>query len=192
MLEAVVQGEGGTAPWAAIPGYSVAGKTGTAWKASPGRRGYDRDAIVASFVGFVPSRAPRFVLLVAVDEPSKGSRYGGTIAGPAFREAARRILAYLQVPPDPAAVATLPPQTATPEGPAEEAFAVPPAEEIPEGAMPDLRGLTMRQALCRLEGTGLALRLTLAGSGLLEKQEPPPGTPLEPGVPCRLEFRSLL
>jgi cell division protein FtsI (penicillin-binding protein 3) len=193
MMEAVVQGEGGTAPQAAVPGYTVAGKTGTAWKADPNGRGYLRSAIVASFVGFVPSQAPRFVLLMAVDEPSQGSRYGGTIAGPAFREAARRILAYLQVPPDPGA----PVAKQTPAGPAgvEGEADLPlaaPAEETAAGAMPDLRGLSMREALRRLQGTGVPVRLTLAGTGVAESQEPVPGTVLVAGKTCRIVFRPLL
>ncbi|MBI5018009.1 MAG: transpeptidase family protein [Deltaproteobacteria bacterium] len=191
MLEAVVQGEGGTAPQAAIPGYTVAGKTGTAWKPDPNGRGYLRHSIVASFVGFVPSQAPRFVLLMAVDEPSKGSLYGGTIAGPAFREAGRRILAYLQVPPEPgAAVATAKPPAQAGQ---EADWAVAPvAEELAAGAMPDLRGLTMREALRRLQGTGVPVRLTLSGTGVAESQEPGPGTALVAGNTCRIVFRPLL
>lgn len=189
MMEGVVQGEGGTAPQAAIPGYTVAGKTGTAWKASAGV--YQRSAIVASFVGFVPSRAPRFVLLMAVDEPTEGSRYGGTIAGPAFREAGRRILAYLQVPPDPGAPVAK--ATPTPAGEEEADWAVAPAaEETTAGAMPDLRGLTMRDALRRLQGTGVPVRLTLSGTGIAESQEPCPGTALEAGKTCKIVFRPLL
>lgn len=191
MMESVVQGEGGTAPQAIVPGYTVAGKTGTAWKANPNGRGYLRSAIVASFVGFVPSRAPRFVLLMAVDEPTQGSRYGGTIAGPAFREAARRILAYLQVPPEPGAAVAKEEPKAGPE-PVEELAIAPPEEQQGAGAMPDLRGLPMREALRRLQGTGVPVRLTLAGSGVAESQDPLPGTALEAGRACRITFRPLL
>ena len=89
--------EGGTAGKAAVPGYEVAGKTGTAEKFVNGT--YDSGKHVASFVGFVPADNPAFVLLVSADEPSKKSYYGGTVAGPTFRRIAERSLRYLQVAP---------------------------------------------------------------------------------------------
>jgi cell division protein FtsI (penicillin-binding protein 3) len=97
-LVGVTEAEG-TAPDAAVPGYLVAGKTGTAQKASHDRRGYARGKYVASFVGMVPADHPRIVILVVVDEP-KGLHYGGSVAGPVFREIARPVLAYLGVPPE--------------------------------------------------------------------------------------------
>ena len=89
---------GGTATKAAIPGYRVAGKTGTSRKYIPGR-GYSKGAYFASFVGFVPAYNPRLVMLVTFDNP-KGASYGGTIAGPVFSRTASRILKYWNVPPD--------------------------------------------------------------------------------------------
>ena len=86
----------GTGTEAAIPGYTVAGKTGTAQKAENGR--YVRK-YVASFVGLVPARKPRLAILVMVDEP-RGNIYGGVVAAPAFRDIARFDLQYLEVPPD--------------------------------------------------------------------------------------------
>jgi len=86
----------GTGAEAAIPGYTVAGKTGTAQKAENGR--YVRK-YVASFVGLVPAKKPRFAILVMVDEP-QGNIYGGVVAAPAFRDIARFDLQYLEVPPD--------------------------------------------------------------------------------------------
>lgn len=94
-----VTGPGGTAKQAAIPGYQVAGKTGTSRK-SIGRAGYS-NKYFASFVGYVPADNPAFVLLVTTDEP-KGSSYGGTVSGPIFRKIAQRALNYMQIPPDPA------------------------------------------------------------------------------------------
>jgi cell division protein FtsI (penicillin-binding protein 3) len=91
---------------AQIPGYVVAGKTGTAAKPDPVLGGYSTTKYVASFVGFVPAGRPRFVVLVTVDEP-KGVIWGGTIAAPAFRDIAQFALQYLEVPPDkPGEVAT--------------------------------------------------------------------------------------
>jgi cell division protein FtsI/penicillin-binding protein 2 len=89
--------EGGTAPLAAIPGYQVAGKTGTAQKPEHGT--YAAGKYVASFVGMVPASNPRLVVLVAVDEP-RGAIWGGVVAAPAFQEIAQFDLQYLDVPPD--------------------------------------------------------------------------------------------
>ena len=88
----------GTGMEAAIPGFNVAGKTGTAEKPDP-RGGYAKGKYVASFVGFVPASKPRFVVLVLVDEP-QGSIFGGVIAAPAFQRIARFALQYYEVPPD--------------------------------------------------------------------------------------------
>jgi cell division protein FtsI (penicillin-binding protein 3) len=96
MLKGVVSDQG-TGELAAIPGYSVAGKTGTAQK--PGPNGYIPGAYVATFVGMVPSSDPRLVVLVSVDEPH-GAIYGGTVAAPAFEQIASFDLQYLEVPPD--------------------------------------------------------------------------------------------
>ena len=95
MLEAVV--EEGTGRAAAVAGYSVAGKTGTAQKAEDG--GYSPRNFVASFVGFVPARDPRLVIVVAVDEPWP-SYHGGAVAAPVFARIAEQALVYLGVPPD--------------------------------------------------------------------------------------------
>jgi len=96
MLKGVVSDQG-TGALAEIPGYSVAGKTGTAQK--PGPHGYLPGKYVATFVGMVPSSNPRLVVLVSVDEP-KGQIYGGVVAAPAFEQIASFDLQYLEVPPD--------------------------------------------------------------------------------------------
>jgi cell division protein FtsI (penicillin-binding protein 3) len=88
----------GTGQYAAMPGYQVAGKTGTAQKPDS-QGGYATGRYVASFVGIVPASRPRFVILVAVDEPH-GAIWGGTVAAPAFQQIARFDLQYLEVPPD--------------------------------------------------------------------------------------------
>jgi cell division protein FtsI/penicillin-binding protein 2 len=89
----------GTGTEAAIPGYTVAGKTGTAAKIDPATGRYSHSRYVASFVGLVPATKPRLVIMVMVDEPA-GSIYGGVVAAPAFREIARFNLQHLEVPPD--------------------------------------------------------------------------------------------
>jgi len=97
----------GTGREAAIPGYAVAGKTGTAAKIDPDGR-YSTSRYVASFIGLVPATKPRLVIMVMVDEP-RGNFYGGVVAAPAFREIARFNLQHFEVPPDA-------PQKATPGG----------------------------------------------------------------------------
>jgi cell division protein FtsI/penicillin-binding protein 2 len=95
MLEGVLQA-GGTASEAAIEGYTLAGKTGTAQKAENG--GYSKTDYVASFIGFAPSRNPRLLVSVMVDEP-RGAIYGGVVAAPAFEKIASFALPYLKIPP---------------------------------------------------------------------------------------------
>ena len=97
MLRDVVSAEGGTGAAAAVPGYTVAGKTGTAAKPIPG--GYSDTRYVASFVGVVPAKEPRLVVSISIDEPS-GAIWGGVVAAPAFSEIARSSLVELEVPPD--------------------------------------------------------------------------------------------
>jgi cell division protein FtsI/penicillin-binding protein 2 len=97
MLTGVVDEHGATGTEAAIPGYSVAGKTGTAQV--PGPHGYTAGKYVASFVGMVPVKKPRIVVLVVVNEPTRGI-YGGTVAAPAFAEIAKFDLQHLGVAPD--------------------------------------------------------------------------------------------
>ena len=96
MLRGVVLEGTGTA--AAIPGYTVAGKTGTAAKIEANGR-YSTSRYVASFVGLVPATKPRLVVMVMIDEP-RGAIYGGDVAAPAFKQIARFNLQHLEVPPD--------------------------------------------------------------------------------------------
>jgi len=97
MLTGVVDEHGATGNEAAIPGYTVAGKTGTAQV--PGPHGYTTGKYVASFVGMVPVKKPRLVVLVVVNDPTRGI-FGGTVAAPAFAAIAKFDLQHLNVPPD--------------------------------------------------------------------------------------------
>jgi cell division protein FtsI (penicillin-binding protein 3) len=96
MLKTVV--EEGTGKPAALPEYTVAGKTGTAQKLDPATGRYSHHKVVASFIGAVPAEEPRLVILVVIDEP-ESFRWGGSIAAPAFREIAGDAMKYLRVPP---------------------------------------------------------------------------------------------
>jgi cell division protein FtsI/penicillin-binding protein 2 len=89
---------GGTASEVSIPGYKLAGKTGTANKIDPSTGKYSQSAYVASFIGFAPALHPRLLIAVMVDEPH-GAIYGGTVAAPAFGQIASFALPYLRIPP---------------------------------------------------------------------------------------------
>jgi len=98
LLEAVVASEGGTGYRAAIPGYRVSGKTGTAWKATSG--GYSTDKYMAVFGGIAPATNPRLAAVVVIDEPGAGKYYGGDVAAPVFSGVVGGALRLLAVPPD--------------------------------------------------------------------------------------------
>jgi cell division protein FtsI (penicillin-binding protein 3) len=94
MLEGVLAA-GGTASEVSVPGYTLAGKTGTAQVAENGT--YSETKYVASFIGFAPAQNPQFLCAVIVDEP-QGEIYGGSVAAPAFGQIAEFALPYLGVP----------------------------------------------------------------------------------------------
>lgn len=182
MLESVVVE--GTARKAGLGDYRAAGKTGTAEKAIPGR-GYAANRYIASFVGFAPVSRPALAATVVLDEP--WPRYhGGDVAAPAFAAIAQRVLLYLGIPPErrkvdepsmqaddwgPVAEASAPLEVALPwRGDADELT-------VPAGTVPDLMGLSARQALVRTRSMGV--RLALNGHGAIARQLPAPGTPLE-------------
>lgn len=96
MMETVVSDEG-TAPLAEIPGYRVAGKTGTAQVVDPECRCYSRE-VIASFIGMAPAENPEIVVAVAIHNPKNG-RYGGQLAGPVFKEVAQYSLKQMNIPP---------------------------------------------------------------------------------------------
>jgi cell division protein FtsI/penicillin-binding protein 2 len=97
MLEGVFAA-GGTAQEVHVPGYTLAGKTGTAQKVDPETGTYSETEFVASFVGFAPAQDPQLLVSVVVDNPKGGNYYGGTVAAPAFGEIAKFALPYLRIP----------------------------------------------------------------------------------------------
>ena len=179
----------GTGRKAAVPGYVVAGKTGTAQKIDASGR-YSMIDHVASFVGFRPASRPALVILASLDTPRGAANQGGDVAAPLFARVAEGALRILAVPPDDPgrvlrAVAT-PPETVVPaayrpQGPARPAI-VPPAEE--PGLMPDLRGRSAREAAIAAARRGLVVELR--GSGHVVDQSPGPGAEIEPGNTCVL------
>lgn len=191
IMEAVV--ERGTAKKLAnLEGYTVAGKTGTASKIVNGH--YSKVDYNASFVGFVPSRDPALVIVVVIDSPHAKGYYGATVSGPVFRRIAEAALQHLGIgptvnPPSPVVVARAP---AGPDGMTTQPVngrAVPASasEPQPDGAMPDLRGMSAREALRRLTRFGLTARIK--GSGFVAEQSPAPGTPLGADEVCDITLR---
>jgi cell division protein FtsI (penicillin-binding protein 3) len=178
--------ESGTGRFAAIPGYPVAGKTGTAQKLDPATRRYSHAPGVLSFVGFAPADEPRFAMLVMLDEP-RNEKWGSEAAAPIFSAIGREILRYLEVPPrdvQPVQIVTGPPvEPALPP----RMLLVSTAEAAqPDGTrrMPDLGGKTLRQALEALEPYRVEVRL--AGQGRVFRQVPAAGDPLEAGAVAKL------
>ncbi|MBW1816357.1 MAG: transpeptidase family protein [Deltaproteobacteria bacterium] len=179
--------EEGTAPKAAIAGFSAAGKTGTAQKVDPKTRAYSKSKYVAAFVGFTPVVNPRLVILVVVDEP-KGVAYGGVVAAPVFSEVGRWCLTHMRVNPQSLMAAKEMEVTST----APAVASGPPAAtdvraETKKGSLPDFRGLGMREVLAR--GRSLGLDVVLVGTGLAVKQHPRPGGPLQRIGKVEVTFR---
>jgi cell division protein FtsI (penicillin-binding protein 3) len=181
--------EAGTGHNAAIPGYDVAGKTGTAQKLDPATRRYSRAPGVLSFVGFAPADEPRFVMLVMLDEP-KNEHWGSEAAAPIFSTIGREILRYLEVPPrdaQPVQIVTGPAEARAAgavRGPVRLVSALPPADPNGPRVMPDLTGQTLRSALAAL--APLQLEVAIQGQGRVVQQAPGPGQALEPGALARL------
>jgi cell division protein FtsI (penicillin-binding protein 3) len=98
LLESVVTMPGATGQLAAIPGYRVAGKTGTAWKAEAG--GYSKNRYVAVFGGVAPVSNPRLAAVVFIDEPTSGKYHGGDVAAPVFSAIVGGALRLMGIPPD--------------------------------------------------------------------------------------------
>ena len=176
--------EGGTATRAAVPGYVVAGKTGTAQKADKTNRGYSAEDRVGSFVGMVPGDAPRIVILVMIDEPGI-SPYGSVVAAPVFSRIAAQSLPYLRIPPTTTVAAASPSKkskedNADSSDPARSATG---GGEIISGyIMPDLRGMSARQVLCWMERN--KLDLNIRGHGRVVDQSPRGGEPIRYQKPC--------
>jgi cell division protein FtsI (penicillin-binding protein 3) len=200
MMIAVTEGHG-TGVQATIAGFSVAGKTGTAQKTDANTGSYSLDSYIASFVGFVPARQPVLAIAVTLDEPAL-EHGGGDVAAPVFRRIAEAALNYMGVTPkgtEPADVR----QLVGAADPARAAYEVirraqgkkPPVQEMAEQTtplapgfvrVPDLTGFPVREAVRR--GVELGIKPRVIGTGLLARQEPPPGSVLGKGEALVLVF----
>jgi cell division protein FtsI (penicillin-binding protein 3) len=174
---------GGTGTRAQVPGYTVAGKTGTAWKHENG--GYSSTDRIGSFLGLIPAEDPKLAIIVTVDTPTIGLSYGGVVAAPAFATIAAEAMRLYGIPPNPLLEAEEDTDVADAR-PAALDVPMPP-ETSPElvwntgGTLrvPDLTGLSLRDALATVVGAGLQVSMT--GSGRITEQHPAPGAALSPG-----------
>jgi cell division protein FtsI (penicillin-binding protein 3) len=177
----------GTGHKAAIPGYEVAGKTGTAQKLDPATGRYSRAPGTLSFVGFAPADEPRFVMLALLDEP-KTARWGSEAAAPIFAAIGREILRYLEIAPrdtPPVQIVTGPDPGLRPGARLQlVGTTAVEAEGAAEGRMPELHGRTLRQVLGALEP--LRMKVEITGRGVVQRQDPLPGAAVEPGSVARL------
>ena len=178
----------GTAKGARLVNYTVAGKTGTADKLVNGR--YSPSQQNVSFIGFVPSRNPLMTVIVMIDSPRIGGDTGGAIAAPIFKHIADASLRMLGVTP------TINPQppvlvarrsdspVTTAAAPIAPAVVTMPPGMSDGGGLPDLRGMSAREALRELARLGLTARME--GAGVVVDQNPAPGSLVEPGAGCTL------
>jgi cell division protein FtsI (penicillin-binding protein 3) len=178
----------GTARVAQIEGYPAAGKTGTAHKVAE-NGGYSRSDYNASFVGFVPARNPEFTILVVIDTP-RTSIYGGVVAAPVFRRIAEAALQYRGVPAEvqqPVPVTPLRAAYTARPRPRPEVMPTPVSFTGGAALMPDVRGLSGREAVRVLARVGIVARVT--GSGFVHEQTPAAGTPVDTDTVGRLALQ---
>jgi len=186
MLRLVVRE--GTGRRAAVPGYVVAGKTGTGQKVDPATGRYSMIDHVSSFIGYVPASRPAFVILASLDTPRGWANQGGDVAAPLFARIAESALRALAVPPDDAgrvlrAVAVAP-ETLVPVVYRPSVAPPVPDDGRGPGLMPDLHGRSAREAAIAAARRGLAVELR--GSGSVIAQSPVPGAVIERGATCTL------
>ena len=185
IMEAVV--ERGTAKSAKIAGYTIAGKTGTASKVVNGA--YSRSDYNVSFIGFVPSQDPVYTIIVVVDSPHAPGvpRYGGTVAAPIFQRIAGAALRHRGVPPS---INPAPPVLVARHDEAQEQtlsrrrdepaiVSVAATTGGADSVLPDLAGMSARDAVRILAKLGMTARLH--GAGVVVQQRPAAGSPVDDG-----------
>jgi cell division protein FtsI (penicillin-binding protein 3) len=186
IMEQVV--ERGTAKRAQIGGFTIAGKTGTAQKLENGR--YSKSDHFGSFVGFMPSRNPAIAMIVVIDSAKAVSDHGGIAAAPVFQRIAEAAVRYLGISPTlnptPPVLVAKQQETAIDPTSADEPSQpkVSLVADGPPGTVPDVRGMSAREAIRKL--VKLGLNAHASGDGFVVSQLPEPGAPLEPGAICQL------
>ncbi len=197
ILETVVME--GTGTKAQLNGWTAGGKTGTAQKFIDGA--YSKRKYYASFIGFAPVENPRLITLVVINEP-KGYIFGGLVAAPAFKEIMENSLLFLDVPRDRlpgsrpnlemAAMEPLPDTYGETETIDEDSGIIPEEAAIPEitpfsgQTVPNLIGLSLREAAATC--STLDLKLSYQGTGKIVAQRPEPGTRLHSNMVCEVFF----
>lgn len=178
----------GTATFAQIDGYTIAGKTGTAHKLVNGR--YSNTDYFASFVGFLPSRNPVAAVIVVLDSPHAQGHFGGPIAGPVFQQIAQATLRHymiaptLNAPPPVLVARRNAPLDVRSSRTSREASIIPIGTSGASHDLPDFRGLSAREVLRILTKMGLTARLH--GNGVVATQMPAAGTSIDQGTTCEL------
>jgi cell division protein FtsI (penicillin-binding protein 3) len=202
MLTAVTEPgcSGCTGVQASIPGFRVAGKTGTAQMVDPATGKYSAERWTATFVGFVPVDHPRIVVAVVLDEPTL-SHHGGDLAGPVFRRVAEATLRYLGVTPSASAssanlstvrreadLSDANPTVPRPAVPTVPTPLPPTVGAVPPGSVrvPDATGLPAHDVVVSLTKAGLVPRIE--GWGRAVRQEPAAGTAAPMGASVRVVF----
>jgi cell division protein FtsI (penicillin-binding protein 3) len=189
MLTNVVGEQGGTGKNAALVNVDVAGKTGTAQKFDFANKRFSSERVRTSFMGFFPAEAPRFVMLVSIDEPQL-HKWGGEAAAPVFKSISQQIIRCFEHD-----IGETPPvqETEINTGAKIQLVSTPAvipaaqaAASVEEAVMPDFRGMTVRQALKAAQEKGLEMKVT--GSGWASSQKPAPGTPLKGNRLCAVSF----
>ena len=161
-MKQIMQGvvENGTGKKAQIPGFSVAGKTGTAQIPNPKSGGYYSGRYITSFIGFAPVEDPEIVMVVVVEAPGEKT-YGGSVAAPIFKQIAEKVLFHMGVSPKKVLVGMT--------------------------VMPDLSGMSVRDILKWSEEEGIKVKVK--GSGFVTNQKPLPGDLIKEGMVCSIELK---
>ena len=178
LLEQVVATGGGSK--AAVKGYRIAGKTGTAQKINEHTSGYMEGRYIASFCGFAPVENPEIVVLVVIDDPSAGAFYGGQIAAPVARDIFSQLLRFMHISPSSDTFADM--------NKDKETAAARPAPAASDGKvrMPDLTGMSIRDVSQKLAELGLGI--DVQGNGLARSQSIPAGAEIKSGQSVTVTF----
>jgi cell division protein FtsI (penicillin-binding protein 3) len=189
ILTDVVGMEDGTGKHARIVNVAVAGKTGTSQKFDFSRRVYSSERVKTSFMGFFPSENPQISILVILDEPQR-DKWGGVAAAPVFKSIAEQLLTCFKtnIRGNPAA------EEEKPLGgdmrlrlvSASAPLSVQAPAETDKAAIPDFRGMTIREVLKKAKEKGIEVQVV--GNGWATAQQPPAGLPLPEKRLCTVTF----
>jgi cell division protein FtsI (penicillin-binding protein 3) len=178
----------GTGAFARVPGYPVAGKTGTAQKVDTVRGGYIKGEYISSFAGYIPAHAPKYVIYIAVDSPSGKEYYGSRVAAPVFSRVGSYLMRKAGVPPVLITNKNVieHSENADLQGRALASIKKMLQQNESEG-LPDVVGLSLREALQHLRGS--SVKVQIKGSGVVVKMDPEQGTPIGQASVVRLQLQ---